>query len=47
MSADRALGLSGDLSGWPGLAVTALAGGIGAALLLAVFWRPSGQAADE
>lgn len=47
MSVDRALGLSDDLAGWTGLAVTALAGGIGAALLLAVFWRPSRQDAGD
>lgn len=46
-SVDRALGLADDLAGWEGLAITALAGGIGAALLLAVFWRPSGQAAGD
>ncbi|MEU5990181.1 DoxX family protein [Spirillospora sp. NPDC047418] len=46
VSADRALGLSDDLAGWTGLAVTALAGGIGAALLLAVFWRPAKRTAD-
>lgn len=47
VSLDRALGVDGDLSGWTGLAVTALAGGIGAALLLAVFWRPAKEPAGE
>ncbi|HEY8482227.1 MAG TPA: DoxX family protein [Spirillospora sp.] len=47
VSLDRALGISGDLSGWTGLAVTALAGGAGAALLLAVFWRPDRRPADD
>ncbi len=46
VSLDRALGISGDLSGWTGLAITALAGGLGAALLLAVFWRPGGKPAE-
>ncbi|RFS84276.1 DoxX family protein [Actinomadura spongiicola] len=41
VSADRALGVADDLSGRVGLAITALAGGLGGALLLAVFWRPS------
>jgi len=47
VSFDRALGLSDDLAGWAGLAITALAGGIGAALVLVVFWRPSRAATDE
>ena len=46
VSLDRALGISGELSGWTGLAITALAGGLGAALLLAVFWRPGGKPAE-
>jgi putative oxidoreductase len=46
-SLDHALGLSDGLSGWAGLAITALAGGIGAALVLVVFWRPSRVAAEE
>jgi putative oxidoreductase len=47
VSLDNALGLSDELSGWAGLAITALAGGLGAALLLAVFWRPAKQAAEN
>ncbi|WP_168221335.1 DoxX family protein [Actinomadura sp. WMMA1423] len=43
VSLDRVLGIEDDLSGWTGLAVTALAGGFGAALLLAVFWRPGAR----
>ncbi|MWA02463.1 DoxX family membrane protein [Actinomadura sp. LD22] len=46
-SLDRAIGLDGDLSGWTGLAVTALAGGVGAALLLAAFWRPARKAEEQ
>jgi putative oxidoreductase len=37
-SIDQVLGL--DLSGWAGLAITAIGGIGGAFLLLAVFWRP-------
>ncbi len=37
-SLDNALGL--DLAGWKGLAIAAVAGFGGAALLLAVYWRP-------
>jgi putative oxidoreductase len=37
-SVDHAIGFS--LTGWAGLAVAALAGGAGAALLLATSWRP-------
>ncbi|MGH8964762.1 MAG: DoxX family protein, partial [Actinomycetes bacterium] len=40
-SLDRVLGVSDDLSGWTGLTITALAGGAGAALLLAACWRPA------
>ncbi|MFI0408126.1 DoxX family protein [Actinomadura sp. 3N508] len=47
VSLDRALGVADDLSGWTGLAITAPAGGLGAALLLAVFWRPAAKAQDE
>jgi putative oxidoreductase len=47
VSLDRALGWSDGLAGWAGLAITALAGGIGAALVLVVFWRPSRVAAEE
>jgi putative oxidoreductase len=47
VSLDRAAGIDGDLSGWTGLAVTALAGGVGAALLLAAFWRPARQAEEQ
>ena len=39
-SLDEALDLRDDLLGVPGLAIAALVGGGGAALLLAVFWRP-------
>ena len=39
-SVDHGLDLWDDLSGWTGLAIAAIAGGGGAALLLAVFWRP-------
>jgi putative oxidoreductase len=39
-SLDEALELRDDLIGVPGLAIAALVGGGGAALLLAVFWRP-------
>lgn len=39
-SADHALDLWDDLSGWTGLLIALVAGGGGAALLLAVFWRP-------
>ena len=39
-SVDHALDLWDDLSGWTGLAIAGVAGGGGAALLLAVFWRP-------
>ncbi|TDD67039.1 DoxX family protein [Actinomadura darangshiensis] len=46
VSVDRGLGVADDLSGWTGLAITALAGGIGAALLLAVFWRPAKTPAE-
>lgn len=34
------------ITGWNGLAIAAIAGGGGAALLLAVFWRPAKPAAD-
>lgn len=47
VSLDRVLGISDDLSGWAGLTITAVAGGLGAALLLAVFWRPARQPAEE
>lgn len=47
VSLDRALGVADDLSGWTGLAIAALAGGVGAALLLAVFWRPGAREAGE
>lgn len=46
VSLDRALGIADDLAGWTGLAVTALAGGVGAALLLAVYWRPGDRPQD-
>ncbi|CNF32879.1 DoxX family protein [Mycobacterium tuberculosis] len=47
VSLDRALGWSDGLAGWAGLAITALAGGIGAALVLVLFWRPSRVAVEE
>ncbi|MER6813428.1 DoxX family protein [Spirillospora sp. NPDC000708] len=47
VSLDRAIGVDDDLSGWTGLAVAALAGGVGAALLLAAFWRPARQAEEQ
>ncbi|WP_433152849.1 DoxX family protein [Actinomadura nitritigenes] len=47
VSLDGAIGIDGDLSGWTGLAVAALAGGAGAALLLAAFWRPARQAEEQ
>jgi putative oxidoreductase len=40
LSLDHALGLADDLDGWTGLAITALAGGAGAVLVLASSWRP-------
>ncbi|GAA1860143.1 DoxX family protein [Actinomadura bangladeshensis] len=46
-SLDRTLGISGDLSGWLGLTITVLVGGLGAAALLAVFWRPDRQPAEK
>jgi putative oxidoreductase len=47
VSLDRGIGIADDLSGWTGLAVTALAGGIGAAVLLAVFWRPAQRPEEQ
>jgi putative oxidoreductase len=41
VSLDEAAGLSDTLGGWLGLAIAAVAGGVGAALLLAAFWRPA------
>ncbi|MBX6166090.1 MAG: DoxX family protein [Thermobispora bispora] len=41
ISLDGVLGLSETLSGWLGLGIAAGAGGIGAAVLLAAFWRPA------
>ncbi|MWA00870.1 DoxX family membrane protein [Actinomadura sp. LD22] len=46
-SLDAALNISDDLSGWTGLIITAGAGILGAALLLAVFWRPGRLAEQE
>ncbi len=40
-SVDEALDIGDDLTGWPGLLIAAGAGAGGAALLLAVFWRPA------
>lgn len=46
LSVDHALGLADDLQG-PGVAaLTLLLGAAGAAVVLALFWRPSRQAAD-
>jgi putative oxidoreductase len=39
-SLDHALEIDDDIAGWTGLAIAAIAGGGGTALLLAVFWRP-------
>jgi putative oxidoreductase len=39
-SLDEAFDIRDNLTGNTGLAIAALAGGLGAALLLAVFWRP-------
>jgi putative oxidoreductase len=39
-SLDHALDIATDLDGWTGLAIALIAGAGGAALLLAVFWRP-------
>lgn len=44
-SIDRALGL--DFEGWRGLAIAGVLGGLGAAGLLAVFWRPAPRAAES
>ncbi|ROO88728.1 putative oxidoreductase [Actinocorallia herbida] len=43
-SLDSVLGVEDDLSGPIGLAITAGAGAVGAAALLAVFWRPKAPA---
>ncbi|GAB2867771.1 DoxX family protein [Actinocorallia aurea] len=40
-SLDAALGIEDTLSGPLGLAITAVAGALGAATLLAIFWRPT------
>lgn len=42
-SLDQALGISDDLAGTTGLAIAAIAGGGGALVLLAMFWRPPGR----
>jgi putative oxidoreductase len=39
-SLDDALGLRDDLTGWTGLLIVVLAGGLGAATLLVACWRP-------
>jgi putative oxidoreductase len=46
-SLDRALGIRDDLAGLPGLLIGVLAGGCGAALLLALAWRPPVKATAE
>ncbi|MEU9024444.1 DoxX family protein [Actinomadura sp. NPDC048394] len=46
VSLDRALTMSDDLSGWTGLIIAAGTGILGAALLLAAFWRP-GRLAEQ
>ena len=40
LSVDHALGLADDLRGWTGLAIAAVGGGLGAALVLVTSWRP-------
>jgi putative oxidoreductase len=40
ISLDHALGMADDLRGWTGLAIAALAGAGGAALVLVSSWRP-------
>ena len=40
LSVDHALGLADDLNGWTGLAIAAVGGGLGAALVLGTSWRP-------
>ncbi|RAY16170.1 DoxX family protein [Actinomadura craniellae] len=47
VSLDGVLGIEDTLDGWLGLAIAAGAGGVGGALLLAVFWRPERKAAEE
>ena len=44
-SIDHAIEL--DWTGWTGLAIAAIAGGGGAALLLAIFWRPEKKPAES
>jgi putative oxidoreductase len=44
-SLDRALELDDDLTGTTGLLISAVGGVVGAALLLAIFWRPEKQSA--
>jgi len=44
-SIDRAAGL--DFEGWRGLAIAGVLGGLGAAGLLAVFWRPPARAPQD
>ncbi|WP_395109911.1 DoxX family protein [Actinomadura sp. SCN-SB] len=42
VSLDAAFGIADALDGWTGLAISAGAGGLGAALLLVACWRPAG-----
>ena len=44
-SLDDAFDISDDLTGWTGLLLSAGAGVVGAALLLAVSWRPPAKSA--
>ena len=45
-SIDGHVGALQDLWGWPGFGISLGAGALGAALLLATFWRPTRPAAD-
>jgi putative oxidoreductase len=47
LSLDHALGIAEDLSGWTGLAITAVGGGLGAALVLVSSWRPQPAPATD
>lgn len=50
-SLDNAFGIDDDLIGWPGLLIAVIGGFGGAALLLAVAWRPpstsNGESSDD
>lgn len=43
LSLDHAVGIGDQLDGWPGLAIAAGAGVVGAGLLLLVWWRPAAE----